>query len=506
MRIAFRTDASDTIGTGHLIRCLTLADALAAAGHECRFALRDHPGCPAGLIGARGFTLSLLTAPEGEHDGDLAHAAWLGAPQAADAAETLAAIGPGWDWIVADHYGLDWRWEGAMRAAAARVLAIDDLADRRHDCDLLLDQNLQRSPDRYEGLVPAGAIVLLGPRFALLRREFAGLGDRLAARPPVRGSRILIYFGGIDPDGATLTALEGVVRANRGLAVDVVAGPRNPHLVAIRRECAGRGDVVLHEGDADMSALMAGAALAIGGAGATAWERCCLSLPTILITIAANQRPGAEALAALPAALWIGDAGDVSAQTVADAIETLVDQAPRHAALAAAGRSICDGHGTARVVAEISARSLDLRPAGSADCDPLLAWRNHPDTRRYFHDPGEVSLDEHRAWFAQTCADPDRRLWIGESKGAPVGVIRFDRADTSALVSIYLVPGHSGRGLGTALIVAGCRAARGEWPGLRAIDAEALPANEASTRAFAKAGFASYEGRWRLTLEEEFPA
>lgn len=513
MRIAFRTDVSDAIGTGHLMRCLTLADAAAAEGHSCTFVMRDHPGRPVGVVEKRGHTVSVLPAPEptgttgGASEGEpLVHSDWLGTTQTRDADETRAAIIGDWDWLVADHYALDRRWESAMRAnSAARIMAIDDLADRKHDCDLLLDQNLQRETGRYVGLVPAGCLTLIGPRHALLRPEFAEAAAGAAApRALGPGARALVYFGGIDPGGATLVALEGLRQAGAGLAIDVVAGGRNPHLAAIRDAVTALPGVKLHEGNANMAALMAEASIAIGAAGATAWERCCLSLPTILITIADNQRPGAAALADASAAIWLGDLADVSADDVRDAVAGLASDADRAADLGRAARALCDGRGTARVLAALSAPRTILRAATAEDCVSVFQWRNDPDTRRYFHDPDPVTLADHNAWFDRTIADPERRLWIGEEGGRPTGVIRFDRSrdGASALVSVYLVPSESNRGAGARLIALGCREAAATWPKLAAIDAEILAGNKASVGAFAKAGFVPYGARWRLTLPQ----
>lgn len=514
MRVVFRTDASDAIGTGHLMRCLTLADAAAAEGHACTFVMRDHAGRPAGLVEARGHALAVLpTEPEsfGEDNTGgppLDHAAWLGASQTVDARQTAAVVGDAYDWLVADHYALDHRWERVIRVAGSgRIMAIDDLADRLHECDLLLDQNLQGSAGRYAGLVPAGCQTLIGPRHALLRPEFAALARAIEGpRVLQAGARVLVYFGGIDPDGATLIALEGLGAVDKGLAVDIVAGPRNPHLAAIREAGRRMPGTRLFEGNADMPALMAGASLALGAAGATAWERCCLALPTILITIAENQKPGAAALADAGAALWLGEVAVVTPGEVARSVAALADDPARAAALGGAARSLCDGAGTARVLAALSAPRTRLRPATPDDCEAIFAWRNHPDTRRFFHYPAPVAIADHRAWFARTIADPDRRLWIGEEDAGATGVVRFDRdADNaSALISVYLVPGKGGRGAGGRLIAAGCAEAAVAWPGLTAIDAEILPTNIASAGAFAKAGFVPYGARdahrWRLTL------
>lgn len=503
MRVAIRCDAGGAIGTGHLMRCLTLADYLAARGAECSFVMRDRPDCGAGLVAERGHRITLLAAArELGQQGDLAHADWLGASQADDACETRAAIGTGWDWLVTDHYGIDFRWQGALRDTTRRILAIDDLADRQLDCDMLLDQNLQVRPNRYAGRVGGDTLSLLGPDFALLRPAFAEVGSRTTPRPLTDGARALVYFGGVDPDGATMLALRGIVAAERGLAIDVVVGAGNPHREAIAEWASVRPDVTVHQGGADMPALMAEAALAFGASGATAWERCCLSLPTILITIAANQEPGAKALAEAGAAIWLGGIGEanVDAAAVTDTLRTLLEDPDAAARMAQRCRELCDGRGTERAAAAMQALSFVMRPVVEDDCDAIHAWRNAPDTRRYFHDDRPVALENHREWYAGLLADPDRQMWIGELDGFPVGVIRFDKGGRDAIVSVYMVPGETGRGLGAGLIIAGCRAAAAHWPDLETIDAEVLAENTASERAFSKAGFVPYGDIWRFAL------
>lgn len=350
MRVAIRTDASDAIGTGHLVRCLTLADALQVAGHQCHFVLRDHPGCSREWVAERGYSLSLLPPPDGDHDGDLPHSAWLGTSQQCDAKQTIDEIGEGWDWIVVDHYALDRRWEDAVRSATRCIMAIDDLADRQHAIDLLVDQNLQVGPDRYAGLAEH-AVQLVGPDYALLRAEFPRLRQgRCEPRVIAREPRVLIYFGGIDADGATMLAIEAITCADLGgVRVDVVVGTRNPHLPAIRATCARDPRFRLHEGGADMAELMTRAWLSIGASGATSWERCCLGLPTILLTLAENQRPAATALAREPAALWLGDLSNVTVDLVAGTLKLLAQSPDLHLTMARRGMALIDGLGTARV-------------------------------------------------------------------------------------------------------------------------------------------------------------
>lgn len=323
----FRADASAAIGTGHVMRCLTLADALRKTGESALFLCRPHEGHLMALIAQRGHCVKALpplapsTAVRPDGAG-LAHAHWLGTDQATDAGDCLAALAaegmarPAW--IVVDHYALDAVWESRMRPAAGRLMAIDDLADRRHACDLLLDQNLGRRAQDYAGLVPERAGVLIGPRHALLRPEFAALrAESLArrARPALR--RLLIALGGVDRENhtcAVLDALDAVRSLPDDLEILVVMGPQAPWLDAVRARAAALSRPVrVLAGVSDMARLMARSDLAIGAAGGTAWERCCLGLPTIQMVLAANQAAGAAALEAAGAAVMAASAQDAAA-------------------------------------------------------------------------------------------------------------------------------------------------------------------------------------------------
>jgi UDP-2,4-diacetamido-2,4,6-trideoxy-beta-L-altropyranose hydrolase len=175
MNITIRTDASTRIGLGHLVRCRTLATALRDQGATVRFICRAHPGHQIAALRADGLDVTALPAPPDQEAADGDYAAWLGVPQAQDAAETIAALAADRpDWLIVDHYGLDVDWEQALRPHVGRILVIDDLANRRHDGDLLLDQNYAPAgTTRYQGLLPPGARTLLGPAYALLRPEYA---------------------------------------------------------------------------------------------------------------------------------------------------------------------------------------------------------------------------------------------------------------------------------------------------------------------------------------------
>lgn len=354
MRVAFRADASSLIGTGHVMRCLTLADELAVRGAQTLFISRSLPGHLAELIRGRGHECALLPAPAPDSAAPVApplHAHWLSVPVAQDAAETEQALREKkWDWLVVDHYALDAAWERLLRQGERKLLVIDDLADRPHDCDLLLDTNLQDSAERYRELLPPACGQLLGPRYALLRPQFAAARARLRSRD---GSvqRLLIYYGGVDPSNLTGMTLEAVAQAGGALAVDVVLAknlePSQRHQLV--RRCAELSQVSIHTDVSDMAALMTQADLAFGAAGVTTWERAAMGLPAIIVTVAQNQNVVAAGTERAGLVTWVGDVSTITADKLAQALRRALSAPQLLAAQSRCGMDQVDGGGASRV-------------------------------------------------------------------------------------------------------------------------------------------------------------
>ncbi len=311
------------------MRCLTLADELSLRGAEILFVCREHPGNLNAVAVERGYTIvSLPYVSRGSSGaGQIpAHASWLGAPWQEDAAETLTAVArfhP--NWLVVDHYAIDHRWELLLRPHTGKLMVIDDLADRRHDCDLLLDQNLYLNMDsRYDGLLPDRCVRFLGPRYALLRREFVVARRNLRQRDG-KVRRILVFFGGSDPTNETAKALEAVRRFGRpDILVDAVVGGGNPRRREIEDLCASMSAVRYHCQVSNMAELTAAADLAIGAGGSATWERCFLGLPAIVLIIAQNQYEATKAVSREGAVLELGDAALVSVELLAATISTAI--------------------------------------------------------------------------------------------------------------------------------------------------------------------------------------
>lgn len=359
-KVVFRTDASLLIGSGHVIRCLTLAEALKAQGAECHFICRTHPGHLLELIRHRGFSLTALPVelrmPSGntqvpsERSKEPAHASWLSCDWKTDADQTRAVLyNQQTEWLVVDHYALDQRWESALRQCARKLMVIDDLADRAHQCDLLLDQNLGRQIKDYANLVPAHCKVLVGPHYALLGPKFAALRAYSLQRRlnPVL-KKVLITMGGVDQSNATGQVLQALKAWTlpKGSRISVVMGLRAPWVKQVREQAQDMlcpTEVLVNI--SDMAERMADSDLAIGAAGSTSWERCCLGLPTLMMVLADNQRAIAEALQDAGAANTLDTASDVPMKCE----ELSSNPCILHNMSIAAAR-IADGLGTAKIV------------------------------------------------------------------------------------------------------------------------------------------------------------
>jgi len=355
MNVVIRTDASALIGTGHLVRCLTLADNLRAADAGVTFVCREHRGHLCELLKSRGYPVIRLPAPEqvdlsAETDDD--YAAWLAVSWQRDADQTAAAIrslGSIPDWLVVDHYGLDGKWESHLRALVRQIMVTDDLAGRVHDCDILLDQNAHIDQDmRYDKLVPATCRRLLGPTYALLRPEFHIA--RSLRRQKDRARRLLIFFGGVDKANLAGQVLEVLTQlSGRDFSIDLIAGWSNPHREKLRKSCCSVSSATFYSHVENMAEMMFQAGLALGAAGTTTWERCAVGLPAVVVAAAENQVAIGEAVNRLGVGRYLGRASQVSFQMMVEESMSLLNDQDRLTAMRQAGLDLVDGLGCQRV-------------------------------------------------------------------------------------------------------------------------------------------------------------
>ena len=328
MRVVFRTDASMQIGTGHLMRCLALAAELREQAAECLFVCREHAGHLLAHVRSSGFEAYALPKPAAtaSYESDLAHASWLGVDWSIDAQQTREVLADmRFDWLVVDHYSLDHRWESVLRFSCKRIMVIDDLADRRHDCDLLLDQNYYLDLNqRYQDLLPDKCLSLLGPSFVLFRREFYLAKHGLRVRDGIV-RHILVFFGGNDSTNQTEKALKALGRLQlKDVSIDVVVGSTNANRESIRELCDRQQDITYHCNISNMAELVAKADLGIGAGGTAMWERCFLGLPTITVVLAENQFRTTEDVARAGATEFLGWSDSLETEDYSHAILNLI--------------------------------------------------------------------------------------------------------------------------------------------------------------------------------------
>jgi len=489
LRIAFRVDANQIIGTGHFMRCLALADELSLQGAEIGFVSRGLPKHCELMLKQKNISLHALpTSTDIELSGDLMHTHWLGTSQAKDAVQTIHALESiNWDWLVIDHYALDQRFETKLRSAVKNIMVIDDLADRVHDCDLLLDQNFQTNQAfRYQDKVPKHCQMLLGPSFALLRQEFQEARERLRIRSGDL-KNILVFFGGVDAENHTGKVLKVLIDLRLNVQVNVVIGEQHPQRDEIQKMCV-QHHFHCHVQTSQMASLLSKADLVIGAGGTHVWERFCLGVPSFCIATAANQMQQLEELQ--NAGLLISE---INSQNSIKTLTNFLDNVSLKADLLKGWSkkivALVDGKGASKTVAAIKAHMLQIRMANAHDAQNIYKWRNHPQIRKNSLSTEEISWTSHQRWFEERLNDKHGPILIGEVKGTPVGVVRFDIHQSDAEVSIYLVPESGFKGWGGVLLMKSESWLRLKYPKVLRLHANVLPDNSSSIKLFSKQNY-----------------
>ncbi len=474
--LLIRADANVAIGTGHVMRCLALAQAWQDAGGEAAFAMaQTSPALSARLHSENMRTALLQSAPASLDDAN-------------ETARLTREMGA--SWIVADGYGFDERYQERLKRFGLNVLLVDDYSHAAdYTADLVLNQNAYASASLY----PSRSVhtrLLLGPRYALLRREFHSERGFQRTFPPV-ASKILVTMGGSDPQNVTLRVIEALALIDvADLEAVIIAGGTNPHADSLR-EAAGRSrkNIRLLCDVENMPEWLKWADVAVSAAGSTSWEICFLDLPALLIDFAPNQTPVARELHRLGAAVHLGNAETAVPETIASALRSLMMSAEERTSMSRQASALVDGLGAHRVVSAIRGQDMELRRVEAADCKLLWKWANDPVVRAASFSTEPIPWEEHKAWFSTRLADANCRMFIALEEGTPLGQVRLEAiGDREAEIDIGVAPGQRGRGWASRMLQRAAREAfrDGSTSRLRAF---IRPDNQASVRAFEKAGF-----------------
>jgi UDP-2,4-diacetamido-2,4,6-trideoxy-beta-L-altropyranose hydrolase len=479
MNLLFRTDASVSIGTGHVMRSLALAQAWQDGGGRASFAMTEATPAVEARLRNEGVEVVRLSVVVGS---------------VADASETARlAREHAASWVVVDGYRFGAEYQASLKGQGLKVLFVDDNGHAGHySADLVLNQNAHASealyPDRE-----ASTRLLLGPRFAVLRREFAPWREWKRDIPEA-ARQVLVTMGGSDPGNVTERVIEAIL-SERGLTATVVVGGSNPHLPRLRAVAGKAGSALqLVENATNMSELMARADIAVAGAGTTSWEMCFLGLPALLIVLADNQRGVADELSRQGIASHLGSSSEVTRNTIARELRKLASSLVVRKSMSERGRYLVDGRGAERVAAAMKAESLSIRLAEDGDCKLFWEWANDPAVRTSAFSPDAIPWEQHVAWFRRKLQDETCRILLAlDDSDVPIGQIRFDKIGLGE-ADIDITIGSRFRGLGYAsrLIELGANQVFAERH-LQRLHAFVKPENIASAKAFEKAGFARLE-------------
>lgn len=488
----FRCDAAPRIGAGHVTRCLALAEVLSATGWQVAFAVGPDTTSSAPSLATSGFRVRVLN--------DENQIRIL-----SEMASGAAAL------LVVDHYDYDRSFERTCRSFAHRIMVFDDATGRDHDCDILVDAAAP-DPAVYAGHVPPQARVLAGPAYALVRPSFVAQRQQALARHDGRPVKeILVSCGATDPANATalvLDALDGIMGV---AAVTVVLSSRAPNVDSIRKR--SRGNTQLLVDVESMAELMTRADLAVGAPGATSYERAVLGLPSIVVTLADNQRGMARMLAENAAALDAGSIDDDFVRRLRHLIAGLLKDDAARRKMAQAASALVDGRGPMRIMLGMlddgvskDGAQIRLRVASLEDEGWLFDLQTHPQTRRYFRNAAAPGPEEHRAWLQKTLPDGEKQLLIIEVDGTPVGNVRLDRLSdrpgaNEYELSIVINQKYHGRGIGSSAL----RFVRKLMPGAT-IDATVLPENRASRALFEGSGYVAVSDDLYRSVPAALPA
>jgi len=360
MNVVFRADASLRIGTGHIMRCLTLAEALKNSyDATVTFICREHEGHLSTLISEKGFKIYLLPKPcttfvPTEYP---AHAKWLGNTQQADAKQTVAMIkkmNQPIDWLVVDHYGIEEHWHKQLRPFVKSIMVIDDLADRSLDYDLLLDQNFYLGADeRYSPHLSVNSRRLLGPKYALLRDEFSLANKNpLSYENRIKKGRVVVFFGGVDAGNETLKALKGILPLQQSTTYhfDIIVGVRNTYKCELVEYCQEYSNAHILAHVNNMAELLCNAFLFIGAGGAVTLERCICAVPAIITAVAKNQHQAACDLANIQAHQYLGMSKSLQQHDYAENFYSLVNNVKRLMNYHQTSKELVSGNGITSVI------------------------------------------------------------------------------------------------------------------------------------------------------------
>ena len=486
--IVFRVDSSFKIGNGHLSRCANLADEITAAGNKVFFITKMEVGSAHGILKNR-YPIYFLKNYSKENDIDDKKSSEL-----YDAKQTIKILKKkNFFSLIVDNYDLGYKWEKTIKPYVNNLIAIDDLANRKHDCDMLLDQNWFEKPyQRYSSLIPQTCSLLLGPSFSLLNANFSRK-KRLALKSLENQSpkNLFIFFGGSDPYGLTLTCLMAIFDSKyfMKINIDVVVGSNNKDIVKIENFCKDKTNLRLHKQIDNIYDVMLGADLAIGAAGVNTWERISFGIYTIVISFSENHKEILKKIIDNNLICYLGHYNQVSKKHITKNLEDKLENISSIKNHMKTFFSLVDGKGAFRasewIAGNLLKNSWSARPATIDDSDILWMWVNDPDVRKNAINKKKIPKKEHDDWFKKILHNKFSIIYIILIDKIPIGQVRFEKKGKFLKIDYSLARHFRGRGIAKKMLNTAIKKLKNK-PNLYA---EVLNDNIPSKKVFLSLGF-----------------
>ena len=463
MKIAFRVDSSSKISAGHLMRCINLASVLKEKVESILFISREHKGNSNKLVTEKGFDLAVLNASENDMEKGLKNQTdnykdWLGVSQIKDANETkdiLKEYKP--DWMIVDHYSLDETWEKIISEYVKKMMVIDDLANRKHYCDFLLDHNwFEKIDNRYRNLIPENCSKFLGPEFALLKSDFS-LQKKNFNYIHEEIKTIFIFFGSTDPYNLTSMAIISLSESRlKHLYLKVVIGDTNIHMEEIRQLIKLRGNAELHIQVENIEQIMANSQIAIASGGVNTWERICIGLPTLFIDYADNHSIFIDDLSKNHYLKYLGNYKKINSKNLTSSIIDFISDKYFLDTQNKVCISLFDGNGCQKIskwlLGDIIKRDWKVKKAELSDSELYWFWVNDPQVRINSNYKSYISWSNHLKWFSGKIKNDKSFLYLISIDKNFIGQVRFDEEKQYAKIDYSIAKQFRGFKLGLKML------------------------------------------------------
>lgn len=474
--LIIRADAGPRIGTGHVMRCLALAQAWRRRGGGVLFVTTPMALALETRLQAEGMHIAHNTAQPGSDED---------AVQTRDLVRYLRNA-----WVVLDGYHFSTDYQRIVKESGQPLLVLDDHGHAQQYCaDIILNQNLHAHSITYTYRTTHTRL-LLGARYLLLRQEFL-LAQQRPREMSAEARKILVTFGGSDSENVTgkvIRALQEVMLP--GLEAAVVVGGSNPHMEQLQVAIANSPfPIRLEHNVMDLVPLMSWADIAISAAGSTTWELAFMGLPSLVVVVADNQRAIADQLERKGVVRNLGWNRNMTSQDIAYQLSTVGASITLRRLMAQRGPTVVDGYGAARVIMAMRGDPLRLQRAKDSHCHLLWAWANDPDVRTVSFSSAPIPWQEHVQWFHAKLQDPSCLFFIAiDSEDVPVGQVRYDLKGSYALISLSLDRRQRNKGYGSTLLRLSAQTLFATTTHT-VIHAYVKPENQASVRAFERASY-----------------